>query len=101
MGKMYAGNLPQADEGWNQIGKCWDSDEVEWLVFSKAQEHTPDWLTYKIVANGRARNKANYWLVRNASTGQIGFSRDYVYMRDSRPELHAQVDSIFRKVSKQ
>ena len=83
------------------MGKCLDSDEVEWLVFSKAQEHTPDWLTYKIVANGRARNKANYWLVRNASTGQIGFSRDYVYMRDNRPELHAQVDAIFKKVSKQ
>ena len=101
MGKMYAGNPPADGEGWSQVGKCLDGDEVEWLVFSKAQEHTPDWLTYKIVANGQARDKANYWLVRNASTGQIGFSRDYVYMRDNRPELHAQVDAIFKKVSKQ
>jgi hypothetical protein len=69
-------------------------------VFGKPQKHTPDWLTYKIVANGRAANKANYWLVRNASTGRIGFSRDYIYMRCSRPELYEQVDAILKKASK-
>ena len=53
------------------------------------------------MANGRAANKANYWLVRNKETGQIGFARDYVSMRENRPELHAQVDAIFKKVSKQ
>lgn len=98
MGKMYAGNLPKDGEGWEQVGKCMDSDDVEWLVFSKPQDHTPDWMTFKIVANGRAQNKANYWLVKNAVTGQIGFARDYVHMQDSRPELHAQVEAIFKKV---
>ena len=98
MGKMYAGNPPADGEGWNQVGKCMDSDDVEWLVFSKPQDHTPNWMTFKIVANGRAQNKANYWLVKNAVTGQIGFARDYVHMRDSRPELHAQVEAIFKKV---
>ena len=98
MGKMYAGNLPKDGEGWEQVGKCMDSDDVEWLVFSMPQDHTPNWMTFKIVANGRAQNKANYWLVKNAVTGQIGFARDYVHMRDSRPELHAQVEAIFKKV---
>ena len=98
MGKMYAGNLPKDGEGWEQVGKCMDSDDVEWLVFSKPQDHTLNWMTFKIVANGRAQNKANYWLVKNAVTGQIGFARDYVHMRDSRPELHAQVEAIFKKV---
>lgn len=100
MGKMYAGNPPAVDEGWMQMGRCWDSDEVEWLVFGKSQDHTPDWVTIKISAKGRARNKANYWLVRNTNTGQIGFSRDYVYMRENRPELHAQVEAIFKKSNK-
>ena len=68
---------------------------MDWLVFSKSQQHTPDWMTFKIVANGRARNKANYWLARNIRTGQIGYCRDYVYMRDNRPELHEQVEEIF------
>lgn len=94
----FRGNLPQPDEGWEQIGRCMDADRVEWLVFSRPQDHTPDWMTYKIVANGRARNKANYWMVKNIETGQIGFARDYVHMRDNRPELHAQVEAIFKKV---
>lgn len=98
MGKMYAGKMPAMDEGWDRIGTCKDLDGVEWFVFSKPQEHTPDWYTHKIVANGRAENKANYWLVRNAETGQIGFARDYVYMRENRPALHAQVEIIFKDV---
>lgn len=101
MAKMYAGKIPDQDQGWQQVGVCKDSDEVEWLVFRKGQDHTPDWSTYKVVANGRALAKANYWLVRNDTTGQIGFARDYVFMRDNRPELHAQIEAIFKKVSKQ
>lgn len=100
MGRKYAGNVPSPNDGWEHVGTCRDADGIEWLVFSKSQKHTPDWLTYKIVANGRAANKANYWLVRNASTGRIGFSRDYIYMRCSRPELYEQVDAILKKASK-
>jgi len=101
MGRRYVGNMPSPNEGWEHVGTCRDADGMEWLVFSKAQKHTPDWLTYKIVANGRARDKANYWLVRNVRTGRIGFSRDYVCMRDSRPELCEQADEILKKASKQ
>lgn len=97
MGKMYVGKMPETGDGWSYVGLCKDADSVEWMVFRKPQEHTPDWATYKIVANGRARNKANYWLVRNSRTGQIGFARDYVFMRDNRPELHEQVELIFKK----
>lgn len=99
MGRRYAGNIPSPNEGWEHVGTCRDAGGIEWLVFSKSQDHTPDWRTYKIVANGRVANKANYWLVRNARTGRIGFSRDYMCMRDSRPELCEQVDAILKKVS--
>jgi hypothetical protein len=94
MGKMYRGNVPDCGEGWAQVAQCMDSD-AEWLVYSKPQDHSPDWMTFKIVAKGRVPNKANYWLAKNITTGQIGFCRDYVYMRDNRPELHAQVEEIF------
>jgi len=100
MGKMYAGKMPEADKGWTHVGTCNDSDGVEWLVFERPQEHTPDWMTYKIAANGRARGKANYWLVRNGLTGQIGFARDYARMREDRPELHAQVEAAFKLAGK-
>lgn len=89
--------MPDADKGWEHIGTCRDADGMEWRVFSKSQEHTPDWLTYKIVANGRAANKANYWLARNKLTGQIGFARDFIRMRETRPELYAQVEAIIKR----
>jgi len=95
MGKMYAGKIPNQLDGWVQIGTCKEQDGgVEWLVFKKPQAHTPDWFTYKIVANGRARGKANYWLVRNSQDGKIGFARDYVLLRENRPDIHAQVEAI-------
>ena len=99
MGKMYAGKVPSTEENWSHIETVVDpSDKTKWMVFSKAQEHTPDWVTYKIVANGRAENKANYWLVRNLTTGQLGFARDFAIMREKRPALHAQVESILKQV---
>ena len=97
MGRKYAGNMPSSNDGWEHVGTCRDADGMEWLVFSKSQKHTPDWRTYKIVANGHAANKANYWLTGNKLTGQIGFSRDLIYMRSGRPELYAQVEAIIKR----
>jgi hypothetical protein len=96
MGKMYMGNIPDTGEGWDEIDRCMDNDSVEWLIFSKQQDHDKNWWTVKISANGRAKSKANYWLVINIKTGQLGFSRDYVLMRENRPELHAQIEAIFK-----
>lgn len=93
MNKMYAG---KASEAWRHIGTCLDSDNSEWLFFSKAQKHTADWKTYKIVANGLAQSKANYWTTRNSVDGSVGFSMDYFYMREKRPALYDQVESIIK-----
>ena len=101
MSKKYAGNVPDQNEGWMHIGTCRDADGMEWLVFSKSQKHTQDWRTFKIVANGHAANKANYWLTGNKLTGQIGLSRDLIYMRSGRPELYAQVEAIIKQGGEQ
>lgn len=95
MSRMFTGNLPGADEGWGRIGTFTDSVGIEWLIFAKAQEHDPAWCTYKIVANGKAENKANYWLVRKDDTGQLGYAHDYAIMRKNRPDLHAYVEQLF------
>lgn len=94
MGKMYRGNMPDEAEGWRKTGSFVDKDALEWIVFVRAQAHSPDWVFHKIVANGRAENKANYWLAKNTETGQIGYARDFVHMRTNRPELHKAVESI-------
>lgn len=96
--KTYLGQVPKLADGWQLMDKYTDDEGVTWLVFRFPQAHTPDWSTYKVVAEGRAPNKANYWLVRNDKTGQIGFARDFVSMRTNRPKLHAQVERVFKKL---
>lgn len=97
MAKSYKGRIPDASEGWEMVGKV--EHEGEWLVFKKRQEHSPDWVTYKIVANGKSINKANYWLARNDSTGQIGFARDFVLLREHRPKVHQYVENVVFAIS--
>jgi hypothetical protein len=99
MSKMYLGQIPSLADGWEKIGECLDDDRVKWLVFKKPQEHSDEWITYKVVADGRAINKANYWLARNDATGQIGFARDYAFMSEKRPKLREEVDQIIEKNS--
>lgn len=95
-GKMYLGNIPSADDGWMKIGEYVDGDKIEWLIFQKLQDHSAEWVTLKIAANGRAAGKANYWLAKNGKTGQIGFARDFAIMRDTRPGLHEQIEKIIK-----
>lgn len=92
MAKSYKGKIPDFSEGWRIAGTV--DNEGEWIVFKKRQEHSPEWVTYKVVANGKAINKANYWLVRNEVTGQIGFSRDFVLLREHRPKIHKYVEEV-------
>lgn len=94
MGKTYSGQIPTGDD-WAKVGECF-MDGVEWHAFRKQQGHDPDWSTYKVCANGRAPNKANYWFVRNDRTGQLGFAKDFAIMRDKRPDLHAQIEKILK-----
>lgn len=89
--KTYAGRIP--DESWSHLGKCVE-DGMEWGVYAKPQDHSDDWVTYKIVANGRVASKANYWMARNCKTGKIGFARDYLILQINRPRLFEMVDSI-------
>lgn len=91
--KKYKGNQPESGEGYVRIGKV-VFEGMDWLIFRKGQEHSEDWATYKIVADGMVEKKANYWLVRNDKNGKIGFGRDYAIMRNERSGLHLMVEKI-------
>ena len=97
-GNTYAGQIPTG-KGWQLVGTA-TAYGVEWLIYEQPQPHNPDWRTLKIVANGRAKNKANYWLVRNSATGKTGYARDYAIMRETRPNLYAQVVDTFNRLYK-
>jgi hypothetical protein len=96
MVKLYKGNAPDSDEGWELIGEGKDDDGVQWLVFKKPQDHNDDWATYKICAKTKAKAKGNYWAVRKKS-GQLAFVKDMAQMREYRPKLHAFVERVMRE----
>ena len=93
MGKFYNGNAPKEND-WDRLLSWLDGNQVEWLVFRKEQDHSKEWNTYKVCANGKAENKANYWFARNDKTGQIGFGRDLALMNQNKPELYKKVNEF-------
>jgi hypothetical protein len=92
--KIYAGNHPDTIQGWEVIARLEDENGLLWFVYRKPQDHSDEWITYKIVAEAKAFKKANYWLARNRVTGQIGFARDFAMMRSHRPLLHKSVERV-------
>lgn len=92
--RIYTGKIPDASDGWEHIAKLVCDEGISWMVFEKAQEHSQDWCTYKVIAESGAPRKASYWLVRNVETRQIGFARDYAIMRSTRPSLHVKVERV-------
>ena len=91
MGQKYRGNIPDQDQGWDLFVELADGDGVRWLVYQQDQRNTLDWATIKVVADGWAEGKANYWFVWNRHTGQIGYIRDLAIMRENKPHLHRLV----------
>jgi hypothetical protein len=88
--KRYYGYKPAGPE-WSQIAVV--DDEQRWLVFVRP-DALGDWDSVKVVADGRAREKANYWLgwngLRWARHGDL-----VALMR--RPSLLAEVEQRLRE----
>ena len=54
--------------------------------------HEKGFLNLKIAADGRAKNKANYWFSFKIAEGSF-FGRDFSVMRANRPELCELIES--------
>lgn len=90
--KMYTGKpeLLLESDGWERMGSWVDKKEngLEWIFFIKPQSHSQDWATYKVVANGKALRKANYWFGFNSRTDAFAFIKDISIMKENRMELY-------------
>jgi hypothetical protein len=91
---MYGGKKPLPEDGWDHRVDLIDENQQVWIVFSKPQDHSDEWMTYKVVANGRVPKKANYWVVKNIKTGQLAFPADIAMMREHRKVLHQQLEQF-------
>ena len=86
--KMYKGKKPRTD-GWEQLAVI--EGDVRWLAFVK---DTPDseWITVKLVADGRAPRKANYWLGWDGK--RFANFKDTLALMEHRPELLKAVERM-------
>lgn len=55
--KRYLGHKPTGD--WSLLGSV--EDEGDWFVYIRP-DPSSEWSSVKVVADGRALGKANYWL---------------------------------------
>jgi len=87
--KNYTGKKPRA-AGWLEIGAV-EGDGCRWLVFVRPDD---EWSTVKVVADGRAPTKANYWLGWNG----FRFSRatDLAILAQHRPAVLEAVERMLR-----
>ena len=99
MEKSYLGKTPPQEDGW-RLEFSFEFEKQEWNLFKKPQAHTDDWITYKLVVNGRAKRKANYWIVKNHKTGAVGFANDFICLQQHRPELYKSVQYFLDSVNK-
>lgn len=86
--RKYKGKKPRT-EGWEQIAAI--DDEVWWLVFVK-NSPTSEWMTVKVVADGRVPCKANYWLGWNGK--RFAQVQDAFAIMQRRPELLKAVERL-------
>lgn len=86
--KKYKGKKPRTG-GWSEVGVV--EDEIRWLVFIRPGG---DWATVKVVADGHAPTKANYWLGWNGAR----FSRatDLVLLAQGRPAVLQGLEGVLR-----
>lgn len=94
MAKMYKGNHPSAADGWADAGRFEDNDGLVWVIWTQPQRVSKDWMNYKVVADGRAKSKANYWFAFNSEQRRVAFSRDYGLLQQHKPLVHAFVASV-------
>lgn len=87
MAKMYQGNHEDESTGWEVLGSVGKSDDVNWVAYRQRRES--EWDYIKVVAEGKAHGKANYWLSWNGS--RFGMGGDFFKMMQHRHELSQQM----------
>jgi hypothetical protein len=82
---MYQGNDPGLD--WECL-EIFDEEGIEWYLYRK-EVINDGWQNLKLVSQGRAPRKANYWFGWNGSKMNNG--RDWGTLGEHRPGLKSRV----------
>lgn len=93
--RSYRGNAP-AGEYWQMADTIRDAQGVDWIVWFHLRAMDSGYINFKIVADGEAKRKANYWIARNRAGGSL--NRDLVIMKENNPDLFADVSACMEGV---
>ena len=95
MARKFEGNPVYAEEGWKRIGALGECDGVDWLVFLRSASEGNRWSQVKVVADGMAANKANYWLGWDGS--RIAKGKDFILLNSNRSELAKALRKLLKE----
>ena len=82
--KMWRGNSEPTGD-WKAHAQRFECDGVDWVILYKM--HDAKFLNLKVAAEGRAANKANYW-VSFKMEDKCFWGRDLAIMRENRYDLY-------------
>ena len=88
--KNYVGRKPDEKEGW-ALHSTYEHDGLRWGFYIKPQDHNEEWITCKLVADGKAPKKANYWFTLNINQMRFGFGRDLITLQEHRMHLYLKL----------
>lgn len=91
--QSFRGNAPTTDEWMHLHSFC--HEDLDWLLFFRVKESSAGWVNGKLVADGRAPRKANYWLAWR--DGLLARTRDTGTLCTGRPELYEQVENFINQ----
>lgn len=93
--RSFRGNIPKEDH-WQMADSITDAQGVDWMIWFHLKAMDQGYINFKIVADGEAKRKANYWIAKNRGGGSI--SRDLTIMKENNPDLFKAVSVCMDRV---
>lgn len=96
--KSFKGNRPVGDR-WSSASRIETDESGAWEVWFHKANAEQGYINFKIIADGRAKAKANYW----TACGPRGATRtrDLMIMKENNPDLFLKVidcmDQVYRE----
>ena len=92
MTQKFKGNAPVTDE-WMHL-HSFHHEDLDWRLFFRVRDQS-GWISGKLVVNGKAPRKANYWI--GWRDGRLARTRDAGTLYAGRPELYEQVENFINQ----
>jgi hypothetical protein len=93
MTQKFRGNAPVTDE-WMHL-HSFHHEDLDWRLFFRVKDQSGGWISGKLVVDGKAPRKANYWL--GWRDGRFARTRDAGTLYTGRQELYEQVENFINQ----